>query len=185
MKLRLATCDDAPAIAALHTHSWRHTYHEALSAAYLRDVVPGDRAAIWQQRLASPKDSQRVLVADVDGAVGGFACTYLDEHAEWGSYLDNLHVDPAYRGLGYGRALLAGIAQLCARQATRRGLYLLVLQNNLSAQRFYLGLGAHNAQAAVWQAPDGSAAPAYWFRWETTTTLAQQWPLVADVELAC
>lgn len=63
------------------------------------------------------------------------------------------------------------MAQWCNRYAPKRGLYLSVNQGNHRAQQFYLGLGARNAGSWLWDAPDGSAVPAYWFLWDTVETL--------------
>ena len=41
----------------------------------------------------------------------------------------------------------------------------------IKAQEFYLFLGARNAQEGVWNAPDGSIVPTYWFVWDQLTGL--------------
>ena len=171
MKIRLAMSADAQAIAALHTSSWRRTYKNALSDEYLQRTAPIEREAVWAQRFASRKENQQVLVAEGENGVVGFACAYGAEHVEWGSYLDNLHVDESFQRQGIGRSLLVGIARWCDQQTPGRGLYLSVNQDNRRAQRFYRGLGAHNAKSGVWNAPDGSAVPTYWFVWESIEAL--------------
>ena len=172
MNLRLATPADAEAIAALHAASWRSTYDSVLSAAYLEKSVPSERRAVWAQRLASPKGNQYMVVAEKKAVMVGFACVFVAEHAERGSYLDNLHVSSVLQGQGVGTALVSNVAQWCERQAPGRGLYLSVNQGNYRAQKFYFHLGARNAEAGVWNAPDGSIVPTYWFVWDSVVPLA-------------
>lgn len=171
MKIRLAISTDAEAIAALHTSSWRRTYKNALRDQYLQKTAPIEREAVWAQRFASPKENQKVLVAEGENGVVGFACAYGAEHVEWGSYLDNLHVDESFQGQGIGRSLLVGIARWCDQHTPGHGLYLSVNQDNQRAQQFYRGLGAHNAKSGVWNAPDGTAVPTYLFVWKSVRVL--------------
>ena len=155
------------------------TYQDTLSEDYLQQTVLADREAVWTERLASPKANQCVLLAEDESGVG-FACAFAAEHAEWGTYLDNLHVRPSSQGQGIGKALLVNLAQWCNLYAPKRGLYLSVNQGNHRAQQFYLGLGARNADSWIWHAPDGSAVPAYWFLWESVETLVSR-----EVNFSC
>lgn len=174
MNIRPAVPADARAIAVLHASSWRRTYKGALSQEYLEQTALSDRQAVWSQRLTSPRANQYVAVAERAGDLAGFACAFSGEHAEWGSYLDNLHVNESAQGQGVGSALLANVAQWCEAQLPGGGLYLSVNQTNHAAQRFYSSLGAHNANMDVWNAPDGTAVPTYWFLWESVASLATQ-----------
>lgn len=174
MNLRFATSNDAAAIAALHAASWQLTYKNALREDYLQHTVLAEREAVWTERLASPKANQVVLLAEDESGVIGFACAYAAEHAEWGSYLDNLHVRPPNQGHGIGKALLVNMAKWCNLYAPERGLYLSVNHDNHRAQQFYIGLGARSADSWIWHAPDGSAVPAYWFLWESVETLTSR-----------
>ena len=58
-----------------------------------------------------------------------------------GIYLEDLFVDPAYRGKGYGKALLAHLAQLVVQRGCGR-LDWAVLDWNAPAIDFYKSLGA-------------------------------------------
>jgi len=169
--VRPARAEDAAAIAALHAASWSRTYAEVLDPAYLRERVPAERGALWQLRFASPKANQQVFVVEVAGEVVGFACVFLAEHAEWGSYLDNLHVARGHQGRGVGAALTAAVAAACERECPGRGLYLSVNQSNYRAQAFYARLGAINADTSVWHAPDGSVVPTFRFAWPAAAVL--------------
>ncbi len=173
VQIRPATADDADAIAELHAASWRRTYGDVLNASYLEIAALADRRAVWAQRFAEPKAKQCVLVAEDENGIAGFACAYAGAHEQWGSYLDNLHVRESVQGQGIGEVLLRRMARWCAQQAPGQGLHLLVNQDNLRAQHFYRRLGAHNAQSGVWNAPDGSAVPTFWFVWDSVEELVR------------
>lgn len=174
MNLRAATAADANAIAALHAASWQAAYASVLSASYLQNSALSERRTMWTQRLRAPQPNQYVVVADRDGKIVGFACAFLDEHVDWGSYLDNLHVSAALQGQGIGTRLMADVVSRCQSEAPGRGLYLSVNQANHRAQRFYYQLGARNAAPGVWNAPDGSQVPTYWFVWDTLGNVASR-----------
>ena len=173
MNLRHANLADAESIAELHAASWRSTYAAALDAAYLTKVAPSERRQVWTERLESPKSNQFVLVAEIQDSIAGFACAFANHHKAWGSYLENLHVSPAWQGKGIGRALLVQAAQCCDSQSPGVGLYLSVNQDNRQAQGFYLHLGASNSEPGVWNAPEGSKVPTFWFTWSSASTLVK------------
>jgi len=83
-------------------------------------------------------------VAEHDGAVAGFALWFLN-YSTWtgryGIYLEDLYVTPALRGYGYGKALLAELARICADRGYAR-LEWSVLDWNAPAIGFYASLGA-------------------------------------------
>jgi ribosomal protein S18 acetylase RimI-like enzyme len=171
LHLRTATPNDSINIANIHTLSWRATYQQALSAEYLADRVPDERKQLWAQRLTKPASNQHVMVAEVDEQVVGFVCLSFNENPKWGTYLDNLHVRAGFQGLGIGKALLQAAAQCSNQQSPNLGMCLLVNQDNVKAQSFYLKLGARNAEASIWHAPDGTDVPTFWFVWDQLTPL--------------
>jgi GNAT superfamily N-acetyltransferase len=83
-------------------------------------------------------------VADVDGAVVGFALWFLS-FSTWlgrhGIYLEDLYVRPEHRGGGHGRALLAEMARLAVERGYGRVEWA-VLDWNEPAHGFYRALGA-------------------------------------------
>ena len=66
------------------------------------------------------------------------ASTWVGRH---GIYLEDLYVSPEYRGHGYGRALMATLARICAERGYAR-LEWWVLDWNSPALEFYSTLGA-------------------------------------------
>ena len=174
MNIFPATAEHADAIGDLHASSWSITYNNVLSQDYLQNVVPSERLSVWRERLKNPRENQFVLVAEDNGFVIGFACVFVMEHLEWGSYLENLHVRQSHHGRGIGAKLLIEIAAICEQRCAGKGLYLSVNQANQNAQKFYLKFGAENAQISVWNAPDGSQVPTFRFTWKSTAALAEQ-----------
>lgn len=83
-------------------------------------------------------------VAESDGEVVGIAVWFLT-FSTWtgtnGIWLEDLFVDPAQRGTGLGRALLAALAHECIERGLRR-LEWCVLDWNTPSIEFYDSLGA-------------------------------------------
>ena len=83
-------------------------------------------------------------VAEVAGSVVGCALWFLN-FSTWrgvhGLYLEDLYVQPAHRGAGAGRALLARLAAVCAERGLAR-LEWSVLDWNEPSIGFYRALGA-------------------------------------------
>ena len=80
----------------------------------------------------------------VDGTVVGCALWFLN-FSSWrgvhGIYLEDLYVQPAHRGRGLGRALLAHLAAVCAERGLAR-LEWAVLDWNAPSIAFYRSVGA-------------------------------------------
>jgi ribosomal protein S18 acetylase RimI-like enzyme len=166
MEIREALQSDANSIAEIHTASWRNSYQDVLSKDYLNNVVLKERLTLWSGRLCKTKSKQYVIVAESEGEILGFACFYVGENPQWGSYLDNLHIRKAHQSKGIGKLLIQKGARWCYQLEPSKGMCLLVNQDNLKAQVFYKWLGARNAKEGVWKAPDGSVVATYWFVWE-------------------
>lgn len=156
---------DVPDIANIHLTSWQNTYANTLCSEYLANVAPTERLKTWQERFNKGEQNQHVLLAKHANKTVGFICFYLDQHLEFGSYVDNLHVNSNVQGLGIGKLLLRSAAQIIAEKANHPSMCLIVNQDNKNAQGFYLKQGACNVRPDIWQAPDGTPVPTYWFVW--------------------
>ena len=84
------------------------------------------------------------LIAEHDGRAAGFAF-YFFNYSTWlgrpGLYLEDLFVQPEFRGLGIGKALLAQVAAIAVEKGCPR-LQWEVLDWNTPAVEFYRALGA-------------------------------------------
>lgn len=83
-------------------------------------------------------------VAEDNGVVVGISIWFLN-YSTWvgkpGIYLEDLYVDPAFRGKGYGLAFLKELAKICVERDYER-LQWWVLDWNQPSIDFYKSLGA-------------------------------------------
>jgi GNAT superfamily N-acetyltransferase len=133
----------------------------------IRPAVPGDAAAIHAlirelaeyerltqlctgstadlaDALFGPRPAAEVLLAEVDGGIAGFALffhnfsTFLARRGLW---LEDLYVQPAFRGHGVGSSLLRAVAAIAVDRRCGRFEWS-VLDWNAPAIGFYERLGA-------------------------------------------
>ena len=97
-----------------------------------------------EQSLFGTNPQVYCLIAELENEVTGFAVWHLN-YSTWlgkhGIYLEDLYVDPKYRGQGHGKALLRKLAQICVERGYKR-LQWWVLDWNQSAINFYKSIGA-------------------------------------------
>ena len=164
---RLALARDAMEIAALHARSWQVHYRGSFSDAYLDGPVIPDRQEVWRHRLQHPPSNQYCLVAETRERIVGLLCLYLKEDPHYGSYIDNLHVDPEHQGLRIGKTLMAKAADWLELQAPGVPYYLWVLAVNSQAIGFYKAIGGRNLETAEQPHPDGGHSICCRFVWNT------------------
>ena len=112
--------------------------------------------------LFGPKPFAEVLLIEEGGQAHGFALffhNYSTFLARPGIYLEDLFVDPAQRGKGYGKALLAQLAAIAVERGCGR-LEWSVLDWNQPSIDFYLSLGARPMDAWTGYRMDGDALAA-------------------------
>jgi L-amino acid N-acyltransferase YncA len=137
--VRRANESDVEAIVDVHIETWRVAYRGQLPDAFLDGLrdTRAQRAAAWHAGIASAR--QRVLVAERDGRVIGFASVGApadrDLPAEVGE-LYAIYVHPGAWDTGAGRELMrAGLRAL--GELGYREAILWVLESNARARRFY------------------------------------------------
>lgn len=94
--------------------------------------------------LFGERPGAEVLIALADGTPAGFALffhNYSTFLAKRGIYLEDLFVQPAFRGRGIGKRLLVHLARIAVERDCGR-LEWSVLDWNVDAIRFYESLGA-------------------------------------------
>ena len=107
------------------------------------DAVKATVADI-ENNLFNPANTTDAIIAEIDDRPVGFAVTFLN-FSTWlgksGLFLEDLFVDPAYRGKGVGKALLKHLAQHAVEQGYERFEWN-VLTWNEPALKFYQSIGA-------------------------------------------
>ena len=139
MTVRRALPDDVPTVLGLI----RELADYERSAG---EVVATE--ADLQEALFGPEPAANAHVVEHPGPAGpevvGFAL-WFRSFSTWtgkpGIYLEDLYVQPAHRGSGYGRALLGALARTCAEHGYAR-MDWSVLDWNEEAIGFYRAIGA-------------------------------------------
>ena len=135
LTIRLATRTDVPLILRF--------IRGLAEYERLPDAVVATEALLAEQLFGSHPGAE-VLIAEWDGAPAGFALfcqnfsTFLGRRGLW---LEDLYVEPAHRGQGIGKALLARLAATAIERDCGR-LEWSVLDWNSDAIGFYRSLGA-------------------------------------------
>ena len=126
MKYRDATQYDSTQIAQLHTQNWQIAYRGILNDYYLDHEALQERSELWHKRLMSPAENQKVLVVEEDAKICGFVCIYGQKDPQWGSLIDNLHVNYEIQGKGIGKQLMQKAAEWVSQFYPQSGIYLWV-----------------------------------------------------------
>jgi diamine N-acetyltransferase len=135
VEIRPARTEDAPAILALirELAEYEKLLHEVhADEAMLREALFGANPRVFCD------------VAEADGQIVGQAIwyyTFSTLEAHHGIFLEDLYVQPVFRGRGIGKALLVQLAQRCVDEGLKR-LDWQVLDWNTPSIDFYEALGA-------------------------------------------
>ena len=108
MPIRPATAADVPAIAAIYDH---HVEHSVATF----DLEP-QGGALWQEKVDATGAGARLLVAEEDGAVVGFAYSSPFRHrpAYSGTRETSTYLSPEADGRGLGRQLYDALLERLA-----------------------------------------------------------------------
>ena len=148
IRLRTATEDDKPAIAALHALSWQDGYAGILPDTYLAKQVFEDLSDQWRD--TEIQDGDVILLAErVDGPqqntmLVGFIAVWCRPDP----YIDNLHIHPEFQSRQLGQRLMATAVQALNEHGHGTA-YLWVFSDNTRAIRFYERLGGEITETAT------------------------------------
>lgn len=134
-QLRFASATDVPAILGFIC--------ELADYEQLRHEVSATQETLSATLFGEQRYAE-VILAEVDGQAVGMALffhNYSTFLAQPGIHLEDLYVQPDYRGQGLGKALITWLAQLAVERDCGR-LEWQVLDWNEPARRFYRSLGA-------------------------------------------
>lgn len=140
---------DAADLGRAHAAAWQVAYRGLMPAEALEGSTPENRTRMWERVLARSRAArEQIAVAEVEGAVVGFAWTggCRDEGSPDGlGELMAINVHPDQWGSGVGSALLDA-AHRALEESGFAEAVLWVLPGNKRARRFY--------EADGWR-PDG------------------------------
>ncbi len=133
--IRYAVTEDAPRILQLIKDLAEYERAPLEAKATLEQI---------EETIFADKPTAFCHVAEEDGVVVGISIWFLN-YSTWlgkpGIYLEDLYIDPAYRGKGYGLALLKELGKICVERDYER-LQWWVLDWNEPSIEFYTSLGA-------------------------------------------
>ena len=143
VRIRVASLDDAGAIARVHVDSWRTTYPGIVPAEHLAGLSYRKRELVWADILSAGRPTESNFVAETDrGEIVGFAGGGPRREG-----------DPAYRGelyaiyllqrhqrAGVGRRLVSAVARQLLVDGFR-SMLTWVLEDNRPACLFYEAIG--------------------------------------------
>jgi GNAT superfamily N-acetyltransferase len=132
--LRPVADEDLAGIGDLHYRSRATAYADILSPEALTFGSPAALGEWWAERWKWERETHRLTVATVDGALAGF--TYLGPSEAAGvAELSAIHADPEFLGKGVGRALMIDAVSALRPYGDRAVLW--VLEGNARARAFY------------------------------------------------
>jgi GNAT superfamily N-acetyltransferase len=143
MNIRIATLNDAAAIAAVHVASWQTTYRGIIAEATLNALSIERRTELWRSDLASALvQNTSIHVAEEDNQIVGFSYSGPGREPIPGypAELYAIYLLQRAQKRGIGRALVRASAQTLLQRGYE-SLFVWVLCDNPS-RNFYAALGA-------------------------------------------
>lgn len=136
--LRTPTLEDAADLGRVHQQCWVETYDTLVTPEFWEHSTEARRIGMWERMLRRTETGRRLVVAEVDGSIVGFALAgpYLArEHPGHAPVHElevrMLYVLRAHHGTGIGQQLLDAV--LAADEPAQ----LWVAERNPRAQAFY------------------------------------------------
>jgi L-amino acid N-acyltransferase YncA len=147
VEIRLATVEDANAIAKTHVASWKAAYPGIVPQEYIDSLSIDEFADRWQNRLITPS-GMKIYVADCVGTICGFASggPARAEMPGFSGELYAIYLNPEACFKGIGSRLFWGIAKEL-QSSGHRSMYVWVLRDNPS-RGFYERMGGNFLDAA-------------------------------------
>ncbi len=142
LKYRPAIPSDIQRVIHLHVSISQSAYAHILPEAYLSEVVPSEKQALWETRFAALSSPDHLIfVASDGGPAAGFCCFAFSEEPEFGTYLHNLYVAPSHQGQGLAKALLRHTISAFDPMRKDRPVHLRAFVKNTRATALYDRLG--------------------------------------------
>jgi GNAT superfamily N-acetyltransferase len=113
--IRKAAVGDAEGIARVHIRTWQTTYAGHFPAEGLSklDETFDRRREFWHKHILTPENNQVLFVAEVDGAMVGFAGGEKERTGEWPyeGELTVIYILEEHQKKGIGRRLMKAVAE--------------------------------------------------------------------------
>jgi len=147
VEIRLATVEDADAIAETHVASWKATYRGIVPQDYLDSLSIPQRTDRWRSSMISPS-GMNIYVADCGGEICGFASggPARAEIPGFSGELYAIYLNPEVCRGGIGSRLFWAVAR-DLQSSGHGGMYVWVLKDNPS-RLFYERMGGRPLTAA-------------------------------------
>ena len=125
------------AIEARDKEAWLPLWHGYLT--FYKTTLPSSQDELTWERLMDPNYEIRGLVVELDGVVQGIT-HYSFQTSTWSPvgycYLEDLFVNPEFRGAGLGRALIDAVRDIAIEKKLSR-LYWNTDSSNETARKLY------------------------------------------------
>jgi ribosomal protein S18 acetylase RimI-like enzyme len=147
IEARLASSNDAPALASVHEASWREAYAGIIPGRALERMIAKRSANWWRRALGR---GLRVHVLVLNGTIVGYATSGRARMALAGHYgeIFEFYLRPEHQGLGLGRKFFQSLRKDLERQGFRQ-IVVRALSDNDRANAFYTTLGGRQIGSSV------------------------------------
>lgn len=142
MNIRLASINDIEGIARVHLESWKTTYKDIISDAFLSNISLEGRIRNWIWNFNNPnKDETTFVLENKNGHIVGFINGGISRETdlEYNAELYAIYLLKEVQGMGYGRLLFNKLIEVL-KLKKYDSLMLWVLEDNPSVY-FYKDLG--------------------------------------------
>ena len=173
-EIRLATVEDAGAIATTHVASWKATYPGIVPQAYIDSLTIEEFAERWRSGILNPSGA-KIYVADCGGTICGFASggRARAEIPGCSGELYAIYLNPEVCHRGIGSRLFRAIAT-DLQSSGHRGMYVWVLKDNPS-RGFYERMGGRPLTTAEIEI-GGKTLTEVSYGWEDLSAAAEHLP---------
>ncbi|MEI6417280.1 MAG: GNAT family N-acetyltransferase [Verrucomicrobiota bacterium] len=150
LQIRLASPNDAAAIASIHVEGWQKAYRGLIPQNHLDNLNIPERQQLWQKRLDAPQGDQKTFVVEIKNKVLGFSSF---GHSRDSSEISGpgeiyaIYIAPHCWQQGLGQQLLAA-SEAALKKDGHQEAILWVLSKNERAIRFYRQAGWHPDEAS-------------------------------------
>ncbi|WP_223701562.1 GNAT family N-acetyltransferase [Sutcliffiella deserti] len=140
INIRLATIDDANAIAKVHVDSWKTTYKGLVEESVLDSLSYKNRKTLWDTVIGQGYEKSCVYVAENNGDIVGFVSAGPERTGKYGKIgeLHAIYLLEDYHKQGIGKKLCSKVVEFLI-QKNYQSMLVWVLAENPSRD-FYLTL---------------------------------------------